>query len=233
MTQLLVVDDEPKFRNTLLRALKSQGYRAVGIADTESLPSTLAIQKPDVILLDLNFDSGSNGLEACERLRRWSSVPVVVISVCSDELTKVRALSAGADDYLVKPFGILELSARIEAIQRRLTPRYSAQQPVIHVRDLTINLHTQSVIQRGEALDLTRKEYQFLETLAVAQGELVTYRMLIGRIWPTETFDADKGTAIRSLVKRLRLKLGEDLTKPNYILTQPGMGFRLKGSPGS
>jgi two-component system, OmpR family, KDP operon response regulator KdpE len=231
MTQLLVVDDEPQFRNTLINALKRQGYRASGIADTDALTPTLAIQRPDVILLDLNFDSGTNGLEACERLRHWSSVPVMVISVSSDEATKVKALSVGADDFLVKPFGILELSARIEAIQRRLAPRGNAQTPVVQVQDLNINLHTHSVLLSGDALDLTRKEYKLLETLAIAQGELVTYQALVDRIWADENVDAEKSSAIRSLVKRLRQKLGEDLTRPNYILTQPGMGFRLNIRP--
>jgi len=231
MVQLLVVDDEPHFRNTLLKALKGQGYRAIGIPNADLLTSTLVIQRSDVVLLDLTFDSGMNGLEACERLRQWSSVPVLVISVSSDEATKVQALSVGADDYLVKPFGILELSARIQAIQRRLMPRYSAQNPLVQVRDLTVNLHTQSVTLCGEAIDLTRKEYKLLEMLAVAQGELVTYQMLMDRIWPRETYEKDKGSAIRSLVKRLRQKLNEDLSHPNYILTQSGMGFRLNMNP--
>ncbi len=231
MVQLLVVDDEPHFRNTLLKALKGQGYRAIGIPNADLLTSTLVIQRPDVVLLDLNFDTGMNGLEACERLRQWSSVPVVVISVSNDEATKVQALNVGADDYLVKPFGILELSARIKAIQRRLMPRYSAQNPLVQAGDLTVNLHTQSVVLCGEAIDLTRKEYKLLEILAVAQGELVTYQMLLDRIWPHETHDTDKGSAIRSLVKRLRQKLHEDLSHPSYILTQSGMGFRLNMTP--
>src|SRR5258708_9231289 len=182
MVQLLVVDDEPHFRNTLLKALKGQGYRAIGIPNADLLTSTLAIQRPDMVLLDLNFDSGMTGLEACERLRQWSSVPVVVISVSNDEATKVQALRVGADDYLVKPFGILELSARIEAIQRRLIPRYSAQNPLVQVRDLTMNLHTHSVMLCAEAIDLTPKKYKLLETLAAAQGEFVTNQMLLERI---------------------------------------------------
>src|SRR5579871_1691140 len=134
MVQLLLVDDEPHFRNTLLKGLKSQGYRATGIGTTDLLTSTVVVERPDVVLLDLNFDSGPGGLEACEQLRRWNSVPVVVISVCNDEMTKVRALNVGADDYLVKPFGILELVARIQAIQRRLMPRHGAHIPVVQVR---------------------------------------------------------------------------------------------------
>src|SRR5258708_20771771 len=100
MTQLLVVDDEPQFRNTLISALKSQGYRATGIADTHALTPTLAIQRPDMILLDLNFDSGTTGLEACDRLRHWSSVPVMLLSVSSDWATKVTAPIAAAAPHL-------------------------------------------------------------------------------------------------------------------------------------
>src|SRR5260221_3706531 len=152
MTQLLVVDDEPQFRNSLLKALKSQGYRASGIPTTDLLTSTVAVERPDVILLDLCFENGDgeDGLAACERLRRWSAVPVVVLSVRDDEATKVKALRVGADDYLVKPFGIQELLARIQAIQRRLMPRLSSQHPVVQVRELTINLDTRSVLLGGE-----------------------------------------------------------------------------------
>src|SRR5258707_9148878 len=172
MTPRLVVDDDPQFRNTLLKALKSQGYRATGIEGPDLLTSTLGSQRPAVVLLDLSFESGADGLEACSRLRQWNSVPVIIISVFEDEATKVKALTAGADDYLVKPFGILELAARIEAIQRRLLVRNSAQDPIVQIRDLTVNLHTRSVILSGSAVDLTKKEYKLLEVLARAQGEL-------------------------------------------------------------
>src|SRR5258708_23277227 len=149
MTQLLVVDDEPQFRNTLLKALKSQGYRATGIEGPDLLTSTLAIQRPDVVLLDLSFDSGADGLEACSRLRQWNSVPVIIISVFDDEATKVKALTAGAADYLVKTIGILELAARIEAIPRPLLTPRSAQGPVLPIPRLTGHLHTPSVFLFG------------------------------------------------------------------------------------
>ncbi|HLY28428.1 MAG TPA: response regulator transcription factor [Aggregatilineales bacterium] len=227
MTHLLVVDDETQFRQALIKSLISQGYRATGIPDPDKLASEVAIQQPDVILLDLTFASGTNGLDACKQLRHWNSVPVIIISVSDDEPTKVNALSAGADDFMVKPFGILELLARVHAIQRRLVARPGLQNPVVQVRDLTINLQTRRVTLRGAPLDLTRKEYKLVEILANARGELVTYQMLLDNLWPHELLDADKRSAIRSLVKRLRQKLREDLGHPEYVLTQPGMGFRL------
>jgi two-component system KDP operon response regulator KdpE len=227
MTRILLVDDEQQFRETLVKALKQHGHRVTDIATPELLASTLAIQRPDVILLDLNFDAEVNGLEACENLRRWNTVPVVVVSADSEESTKVKALKLGADDYLVKPFGIMELLARIEAIQRRLMPRYHTPQPIVQINDLMINLHTSSVLLGGKVLDLTRKEYQLLELLALAEGELVTYNLITTTIWPGEVLDTTRSATIRSLVKRLRQKLNDDLADPAYIVTQSGMGFRL------
>ena len=225
MTQLLIVDDEPQFRNTLLKALKSQGFKAMGIADADLLTSTLAVQRPDVILLDLTFDSGASGLEACEKLRTWSSVPVLIISARHDEAMKVQALNAGADDYLVKPFGIQELIARIQAVQRRLAPRKKDESQVIIMRDLTIDLPAQVVTLNNHPIDLTKKEYALLKILALAAGQLVTYETLMVSIWKDDHMD--ERASIRTLVKRLRQKLGDDLANPRYILTVASRGYRL------
>lgn len=225
MTHLLIVDDEPHFRNTLIRALKSQGHRATAIEDCDALTSTLVVHRPDVVLLDLTFDSGVSGLEACQRLRTWSSVPVIIVSASDDEPTKVKALDSGADDYLAKPFGIDELMARVRAVQRRLAAQANAETPLIRVNDLTIDLDRRLISLRGEALHLTRKEYKLLRTLALSLGRLVTYEKIMEEVWG---IDAEvERASVRTLVKQVRHKLGEDLSNPTYVITEAGMGYRL------
>ncbi len=225
MTHLLIVDDEAQFRNTLVRAVKAQGHLVTAIEDPASLIATIAVHHPNVVLLDIMFASGENGLEVCQRLRQWSSIPVIILSVREDEATKVQALDAGADDYIVKPFGIEELLARVRAVQRRMNGVPGSKSPVIMVNKLSIDLDTQTVLLDNQALHLTRQEYGVLKMLATAQGRIVTYSKLWDAIWNRE----DKGNYanIRNVVKRLRNKLGEDLSNPQYIITEGTMGYRL------
>src|SRR5579864_2878809 len=133
MTHLLIVDDELQFRTTLSKALRSHGHRVTALESDDRLATTVAIHRPDVILLDLMFDSGANGLDICRRLRQWSSIPVIIVSVRDDEHTIVDLLDAGADDYLVKPFNISELLARVRAVQRRMNERLESKTPLITV----------------------------------------------------------------------------------------------------
>ena len=139
MTHLFVVDDDSDFRETPLKALKSQGYRAAGIADPDSLASVIAIYRSTVVLLDMMFESGADSLEVCKSLRTWSSILVLVLSMLNDEDTKVRLLDVGADDYLAKPFGINEFLAWIRAVERRIQQRPIAASPIFTVGDPSIN----------------------------------------------------------------------------------------------
>jgi two-component system KDP operon response regulator KdpE len=225
MKHLLVVDDDNVFRDTLVKALKNQGYRAMGISDPDTLASTIAIHQPDVVLLDMMYDNGSDGLEICRKLRLWSSIPVVILSVLEDEMTKVAVLDAGADDYLSKPFGINELLARLRAVERRLTGRNIVNANVVAIGDLVIDFEDWQVKLQDKQIRLTRKEFVLLRTLADAQGRLVKYERLLAEIWPEEhTVERSK---VRALVMQLRHKLQEDLSQPRYILTEAGVGYRL------
>jgi two-component system KDP operon response regulator KdpE len=162
----------------------------------------------------------------CEGLRTWSLIPLIVISTLTDEQTKVRLLDAGADDFMVKPIGADELLARLRAIERRLSPRPGSMTPIIAVGELTIDLATRRVMMGTEPLHLTRKEYDLLRVLALAQGRLVTYEKLLIEIWGEHKSLEDR-TSVRTLVKQLRRKLREDLTHPAYLLTEAGVGYRL------
>jgi two-component system, OmpR family, KDP operon response regulator KdpE len=225
MNHMLIVDDDNEFREMLVKTLKSQGYRAMGIAHPDKLAPTIAVHQPELILLDMMFDAETSGLDVCRRLRSWSSIPVIILSVLDDETTKVSVLDAGADDYLAKPFGINELLARVRAIQRRLEQQNTQSTPTVTLRDLVIDFDARLVRMKGEIIHLTRKEYTLLKTLTAARGWLVTYEKLAEAIWPDDV--VHEKSKVRGLVMQLRNKLGEDLSNPAYILTEPGIGYRL------
>jgi two-component system, OmpR family, KDP operon response regulator KdpE len=224
MNQMLIVDDDNEFREMLVKTLKSQGYRAIGISDPNALASMIVVHQPQVILLDMMFGSEFGGLEACQRLSQWSALPVIMLSVIDDEAMKVHALDAGADDYITKPFGISELLARVRAVQRRID-HYGSPNPVIALGDLVIDLDAHQVRLQNKLIHLTRKEYALLKILAESGGRLVTYEKLMIAIWNTQN-TADRAK-VRGLVMQVRSKLGEDLGHPHYILTEAGVGCRL------
>ena len=225
MTHLLIVDDEVHFRNTLSKALRSQGHHVTTLESDERLAATIAINHPDVILLDLMFDSGADGLDICRRLRNWSSIPVIIASVRDDESTIVQLLDAGADDYLIKPFNISELLARVRAVQRRLNERLESKTPLITIDQLTINLDEQMIYLNNEPVHLTQKEFGVMRVLALAGGRVVTYKKMLDAVWGFE--GADKYSQVRNVVKRIRRKLNEELSSPKYILTDGTRGYRL------
>jgi two-component system KDP operon response regulator KdpE len=225
MKHLLIVDDDNDFRETLMKALKKQGYRTTGLSSPDALASTIAINRPDVVLLDMMFEDGVSGLDVCMQVRAWSALPIVILSVLNDETTKVKVLDAGADDYLAKPFGINELLARIRAVERRIANRDWSKSPVVNVGDLAIDLDKRVVKLAEQEVHLTRKEYALLKTLASAEGGLVTYDRILDAVWPGEShLERHK---VRGLVMYLRNKLQEDLSNPRYILTEAGLGYRL------
>ncbi|MCC7452304.1 MAG: response regulator transcription factor [Anaerolineae bacterium] len=225
MSLMLIVDDDHEFRETLVKTLRSQGYRAVGISDPDGLASAVALYQPQIILLDMMFGPDISGLKVCQRLRTWCSIPVIILSVIDDEVTKVQVLDSGADDYLTKPFGVSELLARVRAVQRRLDQSGGSANPVLVIGDLSIDLDARLVKLCNQPIHLTRKEFMLLKCLAEAKGRLVTYEKVAEAIWETPG-SGDRGK-VRGLVMQLRNKLGEDLSNPRYILTDAGVGYRL------
>jgi len=233
MSNLLIIDDDPQFCATLTKALKKHGHRALGITETNAIPATVAIQRPDAILLDMVFESGTSGLEICSQIRSWSAVPILIISVLDDDSTKINVLRAGADDFLVKPFGFQELLARVRAVQRRLEPRISMQSPVLELQTLKIDLHSEAVYQNGAALELTKNEYTLLKLLVLAEGRIVTYQTLLATKWPDSAGEKRQTITTRTLVRSLREKLGDDPANPTFILSEANLGYRFNIHPGS
>jgi two-component system KDP operon response regulator KdpE len=219
--RVLVVDDDSQILRAVRTTLLARGY-AVGTASSgETALSMLKEDVWDLVLLDLGLP-GIGGHEVIHRLRTWSEVPVLVLSVRDAQADKVQALEAGADDYITKPFAAGELVARMRAVQRRSTPEVSA--PVLPFGELEIDLSRHLVLLNGQALHLTPIEYRLLEALASRPGKLLTHRWLLSHVWgPGYEGEAHY---LRVFVRQLRKKLKDDSTDPRWIGTEPGIGYR-------
>jgi two-component system KDP operon response regulator KdpE len=216
--RILLVDDEAGIRTTVRRGLEAIGYDVETAADGIEGIRAVESWRPDVVLLDLAMPK-LGGLSAIEHLRTWSQVPIIVLSVMGEESDKVRALEAGADDYLTKPFGMDELNARIRVALRHLA-RSATDQP-IQIGDVRIDISHRLVTVGGEEVHLTPIEYDLLKQLALNSGRVLTHQMLLERVWGPE-YHAEVHY-LRPVVTALRKKLG-----PNLIQTEPGVGYRLR-----
>jgi two-component system KDP operon response regulator KdpE len=220
--KILIIDDEPQMCRALRAMLQPHGYHVQMAQSGQEGLDAAATDRPDLVILDLGLPD-MDGREVCVRLRGWSQVPVIVLSVADDETTKVEALDAGADDYLVKPFGAGELLARIRAARRRAREEVAA--PVIESGDLRIDLARRRVTLAGRQVRLTPKEYDVLTHLAVNAGKVLTHRMLLTHVWGAEY--ADDVQYLRVFISLLRHKLEADPEHPRYILTEVGVGYRF------
>jgi two-component system KDP operon response regulator KdpE len=221
MTRILVVDDEPQILRALTTTLRGVGYEVERASTGEEALALAGSRPPDAIVLDLILPDIS-GVEVCRELRRWSAVPVVILSAVGDEEQKVAALDAGADDYVTKPFGVAELLARIRAALRRVVP---TGDPVIVIGDLAIDLERSSATILGRPVALTRTEFALLSVLARNAGKLLTHSALLREVWGPE-YQAESAY-LHVYVSHLRAKLEPDRTRPRYILTEPGAGYRM------
>ena len=219
---MLVVDDEPQIRRALRTSLEAHGYEVVAVGTGEEGVLAAADQRPDLLLLDLGLPD-IDGTEVIGRVRAFSEVPVIVLSVRENQSDKVAALDAGADDYVTKPFAMEELLARLRAALRRGAPDEPAQ-PSLAFGALEVDLARRLVTRDGEALHLTPTEHQLLEALVTNPGKLLTHQWLLRRVWgqgyATET------TYLRTYIRTLRKKLGDDAAAPALIVTEPGVGYR-------
>lgn len=226
MSKVLVVDDDHQIREALRRGLRARGYEVLTAGNGETALDVLAGASVDVVVLDLGLP-GIDGHEVIRRLRSFSDVPVVVLSVRESQSEKVTALDAGADDYVVKPFGMDELLARMRAALRRARPEEA--RPKLKFGDLEIDLARQFVTFEGEPVHLTPTEYRLLEALATNAGKLLTHSWLLRRVWGP-AYDRESHY-VRVYVQQLRQKLGDDPGHPRYIITEPGLGYRWKPEP--
>jgi two-component system KDP operon response regulator KdpE len=220
---ILVVDDEPQIRRVLRATLASQGYSITEAKSGEEALESLRRQRPDLILLDINMP-GMDGVETCREVRRSSQVPIIMLTVRNAEKDKVRALDAGADDYVVKPFGIEELVARIRAALRRTAPSDSALS--FSSKELSMDFEKRLVTSRGSAVHLTPKEFDLLRILVAHQGKPVSHRRLLQAVWGPDY--GQETEYLRVTVNQLRKKLEPHPSTPKYILTEPWFGYRFQ-----
>jgi len=223
---ILVVEDEAPIRRFLRAAFPPNDYRLLeAVTAAEGLHLTRFMRdKPDLVLLDLGLPD-QDGLEVLRELRSWSQVPVVVLSARDRETDKVRALDAGADDYLTKPFGVGELLARLRVALRHGARRAAPEEATYECPGFCIDFTARRVTARGEEVHLTPTEYRLLGTLAHHAGKVLTHRQLLRELGGDEHEDAVR--ALRVHVSQLRRKLEADPARPRYLLTEPGVGYRL------
>jgi two-component system, OmpR family, KDP operon response regulator KdpE len=221
---VLVVDDEPQIRRLLRNGLTPHGFDMAEATNGGEALRLAATAKPNVIILDLGLPD-IDGFSVLERLREWSDVPIIILSVRSRENEKVRALELGADDYVTKPFGMAEFLARIRAALRRHQPE-TAVPTVFTVDDLVFDSITRKVLLKGADIRLSPKQYRLLQTLVQHAGKVVTHQQLLNEVWgPAHTGDVQY---LRVFVKNLRQKIEPYPERPHYLLTELGVGYRMR-----
>jgi two-component system KDP operon response regulator KdpE len=226
---ILVVDDEPQIRRVLRATLSSHGYVITEAATGEEAVEAVRKERPGLILLDVNMP-GIGGIEAAREIREMCDAPIIMLTVRNAERDKVMALDAGADDYVVKPFGIEELVARIRAALRRYAPGDAI--PTFIAKDLTIDFENRRVIVRGRDVHLTPKEFDVLRHLVANLGKPMSHRRLLQSVWGPEYGEETEN--LRVVINQLRKKIESDPARPKYILTEPWVGYRFlapKGTP--
>lgn len=221
--RVLLIEDEPQIRRFVRAALEGEGFR-VDEADTARLGlSEAATRHPDVVILDLGLPD-SDGIDLLRDLRAWSKVPVIILSARTEEAAKIEALDFGADDYLVKPFGVGELLARVRAALRRSAgPAGTAAR--ITFGNVSLDLSSRSVQRAGEPVHLTAIEYRLLAFLVANAGKVLTHRQILRDVWGPS--HSDDSHYLRIYMSHLRQKLEEDPAQPRHFLTETGVGYRF------
>jgi two-component system, OmpR family, KDP operon response regulator KdpE len=221
--RVLVVDDEPAIRRFLRASLSAHGFEVFEAHSGETALSAVLADRPDLILLDLGLPD-LDGVEVTRLLREWTAIPIIIVSVRGQEVDKIAALDAGADDYLTKPFGVGELLARMRVALRRASS--SGSEPVFAVGDLVIDLARREVRVAGRPVQLTPTEYDLLRALVTQAGKVLTHRQLLREVWGPGY--AQESHLLRVNISNLRRKIEPDATRPRYIRTEPGVGYRLR-----
>ncbi len=221
--RVLVVDDEPAIRRFLHGLLPAHGYSVFEAPNGQAALERAVADRPDVIILDLGLPD-LDGVQVTRLLREWSRIPIIILSVRGQEQDKVSALDAGADDYLVKPFGSQELLARLRAALRRSAQ--SSSEPVIASGGLEIDLTRRRVTVDSSEVQLTPTEYDLLRVLALNAGKVLTHHQLLREVWGVG-YDQEMHM-LRVNISNLRRKLEPDPARPRFILTEPGVGYRLR-----
>jgi two-component system, OmpR family, KDP operon response regulator KdpE len=221
--RILVVDDEPNILATVTPLLRGRGYDVVAAMSGRAALDAFDREKPDLLILDLGLPD-MNGIEVCRQIRQTSSAPILVLSARGAEGDKVKALDAGADDYVTKPFGAEELLARIRAALRRVEPPSPPSEPIVR-GGLVIDRERFRVLKDNEELRLTPKEFELLTFMAQHPGRVLTHRTILRAIWGPHAVDQPEH--LRVLVGALRKKIETNPASPQYILTEPWVGYRF------
>lgn len=220
---ILVVDDEPQIRRVMRATLSTHGYVIAEAKTGEEALEFVRKERPDLVLMDVNMP-GMGGIAACREIRRVVDAPIIMLTVRNAERDKVSALDAGADDYVVKPFGIEELLARIRAALRRYAPG-DALPPYVS-KELNVDFAAREITVRGQTVHLTPKEYDVLKYLIANQGKPLTHRRLLQAVWGPDYGDETEN--LRVVINQLRKKIEANPARPKFILTEPWVGYRFQ-----
>jgi two-component system KDP operon response regulator KdpE len=223
--RVLVVDDEPAIRRFLHTSLSAHGYSVFDAINGRDALTAVAAHRPDLVILDLGLPD-IDGIEVTRRLREWTQVPIIILTVQERESAKIAALDAGADDYVTKPFGMGELLARMRVSLRHAA--LSAPEPVFTVGELAVDVGRRQVTVAGDDVQLTPTEYDLLRALVMHAGKVLTHRQLLRQVWGV-AYEGETHL-LRVNMSNLRRKLEPNAARPNYILTEPGVGYRLRVS---
>jgi two-component system, OmpR family, KDP operon response regulator KdpE len=221
--KILIVDDAQQVRRVLRTALSAEGYTIFEAGTGEEALESVRQSTPDVILLDVNMP-GIGGLETCREIRRTMDIPILMLTVRNAERDKVMALDAGADDYVVKPFSMAELLARIRAALRRRLPQEKVTS--FSTKDFAVDFETRHVTVKGRDVHLTPKEFELLRHLISNAGKPITHRRLLQAVWGPDY--GDEPEYLRVMINQLRKKIESDPGRPKLILTEPWVGYRFQ-----
>ncbi len=223
--KILVVDDQPRVVRLVSEVLRAMGYQVVAAVSGKSAIEKVALEQPDLVLLDILLPVGPDGYEVCRRVREFSDVPVIMLTAKAQEADMLHGFGVGADDHLPKPFSAKELVARVEAVLRRTKRPEEIKSAVLTCGELEIDFARRTVKVRGEVVSLTRTEYALLRQLAVNANRVMLHRDLLTEVWGPEY--RDDIDYLRAYIHYLRRKLENDPSHPQYFLTSPGVGYML------
>jgi two-component system KDP operon response regulator KdpE len=223
--KILVVDDEPRVVRLVSKVLEAVGYQVLAAASGEPAIEMVALEQPDLVLLDILLPRGLDGFEVCRRIREFSEVPVIMLTAKAQESDLLHGFDVGADDYLTKPFNAKELVARVKAVLRRAQRPEEMVTATLTCGELEINFARRTVKVRGEKVSLTRTEYALLRQLALNANRVMLHQDLLTTVWGPEY--RDDIDYLRAYIRYLRQKVEENPHEPQYILTTPGVGYML------
>jgi len=221
--KVLIVDDEPQIRRFLRASLQAHDYQVIEAENGKEGVRACTVQKPDLLILDLGLPD-MDGLDVIKLVREWSTIPIIVLSIRSDDADKIEALDRGANDYVTKPFSMGELLARMRVALRQ--GQASGDDPIITAGDIAIDLSKRLVTVAGTAVRLSRKEYDLLRILASHPGKVITHQQLLQEVWGQAYVEETQ--YLRVYIGQLRQKLEKEPAAPKYLTTEPGVGYRLQ-----